>query len=176
MYRDVEKIAKSLYRTSLVVPTAYLLRQVGKMTPRVGQIMIDLMGLNGANFCIRLKGDLAFGVLLSAVTIASYLDVRRRGFDISAVRYEDLVARPLDMCRVILEFCHLPLSLAERAVNAFNVDSQENSPLCKSAIGCLSTPEMTAGTKMKLNELLEIFELPPLGEPNVIEGTLTCAE
>ena len=78
---------------------------------------------------MRLDNDLMFGVLRSAVRISSYLEVRRRGFDVSAVRYEDLIARPLDMCRVILEYCHLPVTLAELAVKAFDVDSHANLSL-----------------------------------------------
>jgi len=176
MYRDVENVAKSSYRSTQVVPSAYLLTQVGKLSPRVGQIFLNSMGLHGADFCIRLDGDLAFGVLLSALMTSFYLDARRRGFDIRAIRYEDLVARPLDMCRVILEFCHLPASLAQLAVNAFDVDSQRNSLLAKSVIGRIKDPEMTPEAKVKVNELLKKFELPLVGEPNVIEGILTCAE
>ena len=69
-----------------------------------------------SSYRVRLDNDLLLGALVYAVTISAYLDMRRRGFDISAVHYEHLVARPLDMCRVILEFCRLPASLAELAV------------------------------------------------------------
>jgi len=175
MYRDVEKVAKSTYRSTLVVPSAYIFHQVGKLFPRVSKIILDSMGYDSADYCIRLDGDLALGVLLSAVITSTYLDARRRGFDIRAVRYEDLVARPLDMCRVILEFCRLPVSLAQLAVKAFDVDSQRNSLLAKSIIGRIKDPEMTPEIKVKLNELLRKFDMPPIGESDVIEGTLTCS-
>jgi len=174
MYRDVEKVAKSTYRATLVEPSAYIFRQVGKLFPRVNRVILDVMGYSGADLCVRLDGDLALGVLLSAVVTSVYLDARRRGFDTRAVRYEDLVARPLDMCRVILEFCRLPVSLAERAVNAFEVDSQRNSFLARSIIGRIKDPEMTPDAKVKLNEMLKTFNMPPIGEPNIIEGTFTC--
>ena len=108
------------------------------------------------------------------ITTASYLDLRRRGFDVSALRYEDLVARPLDMCRVVLEFCHLPVSLAELGVKAFDVDSQRNSVFAESIIGRFKEPELTAQIKLKLNELLKKFGLPQIGEPGILEGTLSC--
>jgi len=174
MYRDVENIAKSTYRSVMVVPLAYIINQVGKLSPRVGKIVVDSMGLNGADFCIRLNGDFGFGVLMSVVTTSMYLDAHRRGIDVRAVRYEDLVAHPIDMCRVILKFCRLPVSLAELAVKAFDVDSQRNSPMAKSVIGRFKNPEMTPETRVKLNELLKKFEMPLIGEPNIIEGTLTC--
>jgi len=174
MYRDVENIAKSNCRSLLIVPLGYIILQVGKLSPRVSKIILDSMGLNGADLCTRLDSDLAFGILLSAVITTMYLDARRRGIDVRAVRYEDLVAHPLDMCRVILEFCHLPVSLAELAIKAFEVDSQRNSPLARSLLRHFKEAEMTPEIRVKLNELLKKFEMPPIGEPNVIEGTLTC--
>lgn len=72
---------------------------------------------------------------MNAATTSVYLDMRRRGLNIIALRYEDLVARPLDMCRVILEFCRLPVSLAEHAVKAFDVDSHRNSIHAESVLG-----------------------------------------
>ena len=116
-------------------------------------------------------------VLVSGVAtgVASYLDLRRRGFDVSALCYEDLVARPLDMCRIILEFCHLPVSLAELAVKAFDVDSQSNSILTKSVIGDFKEPQLTPQIKARLNEVLNKYGLPLIGEPGILEGTLNCS-
>jgi len=91
------------------------------------------------------------------------------------VRYEDLVARPLDLCRVILEFCRLPVSLAELAVKALDRDSQRNSISAKSLIGRMKDPQLTPETKETLNELLKKHGLPLIGEPNIVEGTLTCS-
>jgi len=123
---------------------------------------------------MRLDNDLVFGVMQSATKIGSYLDLRRRGFEVSAVRYEDLVARPLDTCRVVLEYCHLPVSLAELAVKAFDVDSQRNSLIGKSAMGHFKEPQLTPEVKMKLNEILEKCGVPLLDEPGIVEGTLSC--
>jgi len=78
------------------------------------------------------------------------------------------------MCRVILEFCHLPVSLAEQAVKAFDVDSQRNSILAKSVIGHFKEPQLTPQTKSKLNKLLKKHGIPLIGEAGIIEGTLSC--
>ena len=126
-----------------------------------------------SNYRVRLDNDLLLGALVYAASISTYLDMRRRGFDISAVRYEDLVARPLDMCRVILEFCRLPVSLAELAVKAFDVDSQNISAVARSKIGHFKEPQLTRHTRAKLNDLLTQFGTPLIGEPGVIDGTLT---
>jgi len=135
------------------------------------------MGVNGSDYCMRMDNDHMPGAMLSAVTTTVYLDMRRRGFDVRALRYEDLIARPLDMCRVVLEFCHLPVSLVERAVKAFEMDSQSNSLFAKSLIGRFKEPEMTreGDVKAKLNEILKKYRVPLIGEPGIIEGTLTCS-
>jgi len=136
----------------------------------------DETGVDLSDFCKPMRSDNSqiTGVVLTALKISTYLGLRRRGFDISALRYEDLVARPLDMCRVVLEFCHLPVSLAELAVKAFDADSQANSIAAKSVIGHFKEPQLTPQVKTKLNEILKKCGVPLIGEPNIIEGTLSC--
>jgi len=174
MYRDVVTVAKSLYRTSMVHVSLHVVRLLGQISGTMTKIVIDSMGFDGSYFRVRLDNDLMFGALLYTLTTATYLDLRRRGFDVSALCYEDLVARPLDMCRVVLEFCHLPVSLAELAVKAFDVDAQRNSVLAKSVIGHFKEPELTPQIKNKLNEVLKKFGLPLIGEPFILEGTISC--
>jgi len=174
MYRDIMPAAKSFYRLSIVLPSIRLAMLLGYFSGHMTKALSDSMGFSGSDFCVRLDNDLTLGVLQCAVTTSSYLDLRRRGFHVSAVRYEDLVARPLDMCRVILEFCHLPVSLAEKAVKAFDVDSQKNSVVSKSLIGDFKEPRLTPQTKLKLNELLKQYGMPLIDEPCIIEGTLSC--
>jgi len=174
MYRDTLAVAKSMYRMSMVIPGLRLIALLGSISGNMTKMIIDSVGFNGSDYCVRLDNDLTGGVLLAAVTTTVYLDLRRRGFDVSALRYEDLVARPLDMCRVVLEFCHLPVSLAELAVKAFDVDSQRNSIIAKSVIGHFKEPQLTPQVKTKLDELLKKFWLPLIGEPGIVEGTLSC--
>ena len=106
MYREVLSVAKSVYRLSLTDPVHIFWivgRLSGPMTMMIGEPLGTL-----CSRVRRLDSDLTIGVLTWAAATKAYLDARRRGFDISALRYEDVVARPLDMCRVILEFCRLP--------------------------------------------------------------------
>ena len=175
LYRDVVATAKSVHRVSVIIPKLHLLNVFGSFSDQMTKMIAEWLGLDGSVFCVRLDNDLALGALFYATSTSRYLDMRRRGFDISALRYEDLVARPLDMCRLILEFCHLPVSLAELAVKALNVDSQRNSGVAKSIIGRIKDPELTPEKKAKLNELLTKYGLPLIGEPNILEGTLSCS-
>jgi len=177
MYRDLVAVAKSLYRVSMIASSLRLEYLCGGYIINLRQIFAVHCGVDIPDtICKPMSSDnnLTFGVLYAALNIAIYVDLRRRGFDVSAVRYEDLVARPLDMCRVVLEFCHLPVSLAELAVKAFDVDSQANTGIAKSAIGHFKEPQLTPQIKTKLNEILEKCGVPLIGEPNIIEGTLSC--
>ena len=173
MYREVLSVAKSLYRLSLTDPFIHLFWIVGRLSGPMTMMISDTFG----TLCSRVRrldSDLTVGVLMWAAATKAYLDARRRGLDISALRYEDLVARPLDMCRVILEFCRLPVSLAELAVKALDVDSQRNSSAAKSKIGHYKEPELTPQTRAQLNEQLKADGVPLIGEPGILEGTLTC--
>jgi len=174
MYRDIVAVAKSVYQMTLVQPSLHLAILLGYISGNITKMIADNIGFDGSDFRVRLDNDLTGGALLAAMTTSSYLDLRRRGFDVSALRYEDLVARPLDMCRVVLEFCHMPVSLAELAVKAFDVDAQRNSIIAKSVIGHFEKPQLTPLKKKKLNELLKKYGMPLIGEPGIIEGTLSC--
>ena len=158
----------------MVTPAMRLIYILGYMSGYMTNKVMASIGNTGPGYSERLDNGLSLGVLAYSVTCALYLDMRRRGFDIGSLRYEDLIARPLDMCRVVLEFCHLPLSLTEQAVKAFEVDSQKNSKIAKSLIGHFTEPELTPERKVKLNEMLKKFSLPAIDEPAVFEGTLSC--
>ena len=172
---DVVAVARSMYRLTMVLPSLRLAYLLGHISADVTKMFVDSLGYDGSDFRVRADNGLTAGVLMAAVTTSSYLDLRRRGLDISAVRYEDIVARPLDMCQVILEFCHLPQSLAEFSVRAFDVDAQRNCVLARSAIAHFTAPELTPQIERKLNELLKKFDkMPLIGDaPGIVERTLT---
>jgi len=75
----------------------------GKLSGRFVKKLDHPMGHNGDDFNVSIENDLTVGVLLCILATSNYFESRRCGFDIRAVSYEDLVAHPLEMCRVILE-------------------------------------------------------------------------
>jgi len=159
----------------MVVPSLRLVYELGRLSGHITKLMIEAMGVDGSDCCVRVSNNLVPGIMFAAVMTIMYLDSYRQGFDIRAVRYEDLVAHPLEMCRTVLEFCHLPVSLAELAVKAFEVDSQRNSMLSRSVLKHIKEAEITPQIKAELNGLLKKYGMPLIGEPNILEGTLTCS-
>jgi len=174
MYRDVVPTAKSTYRMSMVVPQLRLVYVFGHFFSHVSKALTDRVSTDWSDLRMRLDNDLMFGVLCRSLIIARYLEFHRHGFNVNALRYEDLVAQPLEMCRVVLEYYHLPVSLAEMAVKAFDADSQANGPFANSAIGNFKDPQLTPEIKMKLNEIMQKCGVPLIDEPGIIEGTLSC--
>jgi len=86
MYRDVVAVAKSYYRLSMVIPILRLRSLLGSYPTQMTKVIANWMGMVGSDFSERQNNDLAYGVLIHAEAISVYLDARRRGFDVSAVR------------------------------------------------------------------------------------------
>ena len=176
MYRDFIPTAKSVYRISMVQPSLRFVYLLGQLSGHLNRKMFNSLGFDaGDTPAVRLDNSFTAGVALSAAIINAYLDMRRGGLDIRAVRYEDLVARPLDMCRAILELCHLPASLAELAVKALEEDAHKNSRIAKSVVGGFKEPQLTPDTKAQLNDVLKQFKMPLIGEQIIVDGLLTCS-
>jgi len=172
MYRDILTVSKSVYRASFAMPSLYVARVLGRFSGAATSHLIDEMGWPGNGFNYRCDNNLVIGTLVSAVTMKTYKDMRRMGFPIKAFRYEELVARPLETCRCLMEYCGLPVELAELAVRGLKVDSQRNSPLAQNLIGSIPVPQVTDEVKASLNRILAKFELPLLNEESLLEGTL----
>jgi len=94
MYRDVVAVAKSVHRFSKAIPLFRLISLLGRFSGQMTKMLAEFHGLDSSDFCVRLDNDLSLGVLMYSLSSSAYLDARRRGFDVSAARYEDLVARP----------------------------------------------------------------------------------
>lgn len=173
MYRDIVKMSKSLYRLSYQIPSIWLIYEIGRLHGNLTKLAMDQCGFAGDDYNFRLDNGLTLGVLSSAVTMKSYLDMRHAGLPISAVRYEELVGQPLDTCRRLLEYCGLPVDLAEQAVRGLDRDSHRNTPLDRRLVAHLPEPQLTEENKKTLNDMLRHFPgVPLIGEDCLLEGTL----
>ena len=100
MYRDVLTVSKSLYRLTNVLPAYRLLHVVGRFSPRPVKWVCSWRGFDGSNLCMEADIDITIGVLVWVECTRAYLEMRHGCTDIiRALRYEDLVAKPLEMCR-----------------------------------------------------------------------------
>jgi len=172
MYRDTLATVKSIYRLQFPLPSLLLVDGFGRLSGKLTEKMINQIGWPGKEYNIRLENDLALGTLSTAIIMKVYLDLRRRGFPIKAVRYEELIGKPLETCRCLMEYCGLPVDLAEWAVRGLKVDSQRNSPVAQHIIGHIPVPKLTDKSKASLNRILAKFEVPLIDEDCILEGTM----
>ena len=175
MYRDVVKIAKSLCRITYVLPSVWLGYKLHRLSASLGGKIAESMGFARRDCWFRSRDDIEPGVMLFALLMRVYLDLRRSGHtDIVGVRYEDLVDSPSESIRRIFKHCRLPQELVEPGLRGLEVDSQRNSIVSKEAIGSLPEPELTPDVIARANEILRENGLPLIGEECLVEGTITC--
>ena len=173
MYRDVTKTAMSYFRLVGVIPSRMLIYLFGRLSESVSARLFALSGEIHSDFHVLIENDLTIGAVFVLVSMKAYLDFRRRGFDISAIRYEDLIERPLEICRRAMEACGLPVSFADNIVSCMQEDSQKNTALSKSSLSKFCDPEVTPEIKDSLDSLAAKYGLPPVSEGCILEGTLS---
>jgi len=122
---------------------------------------------------MKLEDDIDFGMVVWLAACREYINLRRSGFSIDAIRYEDLIDDPRNAAIAILEFCNLPVTLVDSALRGLEVDSQRNSPISKVILGRHSDCPMTESARRRFNVLLKKNKLPPVEGDGVLEGTIT---
>jgi Sulfotransferase family len=177
MYRDIAKNSASLYRIAHALPSLWLAYKLSRLSGAFTESVANSMGLAGRDYRYRLEDDLQLGVVLNCVLMKLYLELRQSDdIEVVGVRYEDLVGDPEESIRRIIEYCHLPLELVTPGLDGLKVDSQRNSLISKSAIGFLPEPPLTPESIARANQMLGKFGLPLIGEPCLLEGTITCGK
>ena len=170
MYCEGLKVAQSFVRGSTQLPLGLLLLIVTKIHPRLTEMCFEAMGLSAKDFKIKLP--LTFAVYFWATMCRKYLDLRKNGYEISAVKYEDLVKHPLESTKVIFKYCNLPEELAEKAIKALDKDSQRHSPLSMKNLAKAKTFQLTREDKITADGICNQMDLPWIPEPCNLEGTI----
>jgi hypothetical protein len=176
MYRHVVKVAQSIYRLSRQSPTLVMTMTFGKLSAVLCEQCLNYTGHLGKEFRYKLWDDLSYGVLWVTVNCKLYLEFRRKGLDVSAVRYEDIMKDKHFASRAILKFCGLPIALEEDFLHGLEFDSQENSPISRKALGNYKAPPLTPESERLANEVLKKNYLPTIGDDWLLEGTITYKE
>ena len=174
LYRDIVTASKSLYRIAYPMPALWLVFKLGRLSGSLTGKAVDAMGFCGRDYAVRLPDNLYGGLLLNCVLMKEYRELRARGLDVMAVRYEDLLRNPEESIRRVFEYCRLPIDIVKPALRGLEVDSQRNSVLAKSIIGQLAEPELTPDVIARANALLSKHRLPLVGEECLLEGTITA--
>jgi len=173
MYRDVPAMAASFFRMINVFPSRKLIQLFGRLSESVSAALFRWCGESHGDFRVLIENDLTLGAVYALVAMKAYLDFRRRGFDIGAVRYEDLMSRPVEICRRTMAACRLPVSFADNIATCMQDDAQNNTVLSKSILSKFRDPEVTPEVKISLDRLAAKYGLPPVSEGCILEGTIS---
>jgi len=172
MYRDVTNVAKSLYRLSTFLPSRMLVSLAGRLSESVCSTLCSWCGHNANDFKILIENELTFWAAWALATMKAYLEFRRQGFDIRAVRYEDLMVRPLEISERVMEALGLPASFAENISTCMQEDSQKNTPVSWTSLVQFRAPKVTPEIQESLDRLAMNYGLQPVSKECVLEGTL----
>ena len=173
MYRDVVKVSQSMYRAAQEYPTLRLAYTLSRLWAGFMEMSANAMGFYGPDYSIKTHDDITLGVFNWIATAKYYMDLRSLGKEVAAVRYEDLISDPRYSSRQILKYCGLEENLAELFVKGMTVDSQRNSVLSKANLGQHKNPQLSQESKDFHNALLKKKGFDRIGEPGVLEGTIT---
>ena len=136
-------------------------------------MFLDWMGYGGNDYKNnQFENDVAAAAVLPLTTMKAYVDFRRQGFDIKAIRYEDLVARPLEICQRLMEACGLPVSDVHEIVKCIQYDSQKNTKISREKLKRFRDAEVTPEAIESLNRLAAKYDLPPVNEECILEETI----
>ena len=174
MYREGLKVAQSLVRTSTQMPLLALTLILTKIHPRLSEMSVEAMGLPAKDFKVKLPSPMTFAVYVWALICRKYLDLREKdGYNINAVKYEDLVKHPLESTKAVFKYCNLPDELAEKAIKALNKDSQRHSPLSMKNMAKAQTLELVDEDKVIADAICDRMGIARIPEPCILDGTIT---
>jgi len=173
MYREGIKVAQSLVRTSTQMPMLALTFVLTKIHPKLAELSVEAMGLPAKDFKVKIPSPLAFSVFVWAVCCNKYLNLRRDGYTIDAVKYEDLVKHKLEATKAIFRYTGIPEEWAAKAVKALDRDSQRHSPLSMKNIGSLPNLELTKEDKVITDAICDRMSLARVPDKCDLDGTVT---
>lgn len=173
MYRNVIKVAQSIYRISRGSPILIMASALGKLSAMFTEGCFDYVGYLGKEFRYRLRDDLSLGVVMAAVNCKLYVEFRLNGHAVSAVRYEDIMEDKHFAAREILKFCDLPISFEEDFLRGLESDSQPNSVVTRKMASAHVDPPLTPELERLANLNLKKNNLPIIGDDWLLEGTIT---
>jgi len=175
MYRGLAENIKSMCRLHRELANSSLACLLGRLiSPRFVRSYLISLGIDPTELRMDVFHEVDLPVFRWVHICRRYLELRRENFPIAAVLYEDLVKNKEHCTRIILEYLGLPVDpLVDKALRAFQQDSQLMSPIARHILKKIRVPEMSSEDKQRANQLLNKWDLPLYGSDEVLEGTIT---
>lgn len=173
MYREGLKVAQSLIKTSSQMPMLALVFKLTALHPKLSELGVEAMGFSPKDFKVSLPNPMTFSIFVWAVFCNRYNLLRRDGFNINAIKYEDLVKNKVSSTKEIFKYTGIPEEWAEKAVKALEKDSQRHSPLSMKNVSSIKNVELTKEHRAVTDPFLDQMGLARVPEECILEGTIT---
>jgi len=114
-----------------------------------------------------------FITLMWLSVIDRYIELNKKGIKMLGIRYEDMVANPLECLRIIFRDLGISEQFLSQALEAFGKDSQEGSNLAKETLDVENLKLLNSEDWQRINDLIAKHPVVDSGDyiaPNTILG------
>ncbi|XP_064637315.1 uncharacterized protein LOC135493716 [Lineus longissimus] len=116
---------------------------------------------------------LHYGCLHICWLIYCYLEYQRSGIKIAALKYDDFMKCPHEVCRKLLRHCDIPEKYATDAVKAMQRDSQRGTSFSRQGRNGLKKPAITEELLRKFDGYCRRVGIPLMSESLPLPATIT---
>lgn len=175
MYRDGLPMMQSCSRLMQEEPIARVISAVLELFPSLNHLALSLSGSHNDEIPKAAADTTPFASTSYswAAMCHTYRKLREQGLPIVAIKYEDLVANPRQATEIIFQHCKLNSTSVDKALRAFQKDSQRNCVISRSNLRKHHTPELSAADKVHTDAICDYYKLPRIPEVCVLEATIT---
>jgi hypothetical protein len=176
LYRDMEKVTKSVYKLSFILPSTRMAYIFCRMNGNLVSSIFREAGFPTEGTNRTFDNDYCSGVFMAALAGNLYRKMLERGFSVHGLLFDDLLKDKEKGVRVLFNVCGIPDSLVPDSMTAFTRDSQRTSIVSMEAMAKIKPLEFTPTDKEKSSQPLKDFGYPPIDEPCRLPGTLDFDE
>ncbi len=181
IYRKVLSSARSHYKLRYCSPYLYVKQKLVEISPTLSDAVSQfLTGYNrlskedtSGDVWQHIKHPLLYGIRFWMMFVSEYVALRKKNFDIAGVLYEDLVSEKRKSVEEIFHYCELPDNCIQKAIDAFKMDSQENSRWNQKAVKQIDAPHFTTDLIEECNRICDGLGLPHVDGDCRLEGVIT---
>ena len=181
IYRKVSSSARSHYKLRYCSPYLYVKQKLVEISPKLSDAVSQfLTGYNrlskedaSGDVWQHIKHPLLYGIRFWMMFVSEYVTLRKKNFDIAGVLYEDFVSEKRKSVEEIFHYCELPENNIQNAMEAFKMDSQENSRWNQKAVKQIDAPHFTSDLIEECNKICDGLGLPHIDGDCRLEGVIT---
>ena len=172
LYRDGLKCSKSFAKISMELPLLKLIICLNGLSINITRKFTEWLGLPSEPYCIAGKSRILFGANIWCRAMRLFMDYRKSGMTIAALRYEDLVQDTDYGYQKMFKYCGLPYDAAAVKM-AMGRDSQRGTPVSRKRLQRFNVEDFTEEIQMKTDSICDRYGLPHFLNTFITPGTIT---